>query len=44
MSASQETAMDPGPGTEHIWGRMHDRLLSFIRGRVASVEDAEDIL
>ena len=36
--------MDPGPGTEHIWGRMHDRLLSFIRGRVASVEDAEDIL
>lgn len=30
--------------TERLWGAMHDGLLSFIRRRVATMEDAEDIL
>ncbi len=36
--------MPPGLGTEQIWSEMHDRLLAFVRGRVGSLEDAEDIL
>ena len=30
--------------TEHIWQEMHQRLLSFITGRLGTVHDAEDIL
>jgi RNA polymerase sigma-70 factor (ECF subfamily) len=30
--------------TERLWEAMHERLLSYIRGRTASSEDAEDIL
>ena len=30
--------------TERLWQEMHGRLLSYIRGRVATVDDAEDIL
>ena len=30
--------------TERIWHEMHERLLSFIQRRVATVHDAEDIL
>ena len=36
--------MDVGAETQEIWSRMHDRLLSFIRRHVATVQDAEDIL
>ena len=36
--------MGPSPVTEDIWSEMHERLLSFIRRRVASIHDAEDIL
>ena len=30
--------------TAGIWSQMHERLLSFIRGRVRTAHDAEDIL
>ena len=30
--------------TEQLWRQMHQRLLSFIRQRVRSADDAEDIL
>ncbi len=30
--------------TERLWHEMHDRLLAFIRDRVDSTDDAEDIL
>ena len=30
--------------TQEIWSQMHQRLLSYIRGRVATPHDAEDIL
>ncbi len=30
--------------TERVWRALHDRLLAFIRGRVRSPADAEDIL
>lgn len=30
--------------TKEIWSQMHQRLLSYIRGRVATPHDAEDIL
>jgi len=30
--------------TEQLWHEMHERLLSFIRRRVATIQDAEDIL
>jgi len=36
--------MEHGVETEVIWRDIHDRLLSYIRPRVASFHDAEDIL
>ena len=36
--------MQDGTATERIWLDFHGRLLSFIRGRVAAQQDAEDIL
>ena len=36
--------MAGGADTEQLWREMHDRLLSYIRRRVATLEDAEDIL
>jgi len=30
--------------TEQLWSEMHDRLLAYIRSRVHSTDDAEDIL
>ncbi len=30
--------------TQRLWQELHERLLSYIRGRVATMEDAEDIL
>ena len=36
--------MTGGADTEQLWGQMHERLLSYIRRRVATPEDAEDIL
>ena len=30
--------------TKELWGQMHQRLLSYIRARVATLDDAEDIL
>jgi RNA polymerase sigma-70 factor (ECF subfamily) len=36
--------MEHGVETERLWRQMHDGLLSFIRRRVATVHDAEDIL
>ncbi|HHH76717.1 MAG TPA: sigma-70 family RNA polymerase sigma factor [Phycisphaerae bacterium] len=30
--------------TEQLWNEMHEQLLAFIRGRIGSADDAEDIL
>ena len=36
--------MEPHVRTQEIWMQMHQRLLSYIRRRVATSHDAEDLL
>jgi len=40
----QVTGVEQGAATEQLWREMHGHLLSYVRGRVATVDDAEDIL
>jgi RNA polymerase sigma factor (sigma-70 family) len=39
-----ETIVEQHVQTTEIWSQMHQRLLSYIRGRVDKLHDAEDIL
>ena len=45
MNARQEeSVMEHTLEIEALWKDLHDRLLAYIRGRVSSADDAEDIL
>ena len=44
MPARAEAIMTETNQTERLWNEMHDRLLGYIRNRVDSTDDAEDIL
>ena len=43
-SAGERTVMERRLETERVWQEMHERLLSYIKRRVATADDAEDIL
>ncbi len=41
---TREVDMERSAETERIWGAMHEALLAYIRRRVETLDDAEDIL
>ena len=44
LAADEKVRMQHTEKTEGLWHQMHERLLSYIRRRVSSAHDAEDIL